>query len=117
MLSGEKKRLSIRFRNRPYNPVANAVLPTTTATQSAVADGDVSTARLAVGKTRQAINNDCRSFIHIATDPNAIGSVVLPSLLASFPVCDRMLYPLLGYSELLLSRNLHSWRNAKAVAQ
>jgi hypothetical protein len=43
--------------------------------------------------------------------------VVLPSLLASFPVCDRMLYPLLGYSELLLSRNLHSWRNAKAVAQ
>jgi hypothetical protein len=65
---------------------------------------------------RQAINNDFRSLIHIAIAPNAIGFVVFPSLLARFFGRHWMLYPLVGYSELHLGRNLHGRRNAMAVA-
>jgi hypothetical protein len=66
MLSGEKNRLPVWLRNRPYNSMANALLPRAASARSDVVVAGTSAARKATGRTRQVLSNDLSGFMHIS---------------------------------------------------
>src|SRR5271165_1053277 len=74
LLSGEKKRLPVRFRNWPYNSAAKALLPSTAAARSAVADAGDCAAVAAACKPRQAMSDESRGFMPISIKPGAAGA-------------------------------------------
>src|ERR1700733_5666570 len=63
MLSGEKNRLPLRLCSWPYSSMADALLPSTPAPWSAVADGAVSATHPATDRTKHVMSNDISGFM------------------------------------------------------